>query len=236
MKVWTAAPLMPATIKNKWLPMNWLASNDIVMQVVSDDEPPVLRDDFDEIIIGLDCLKTGINLEVSHGAWQYLNYHKHPETAALLYAQVARRINELRPELDFFFYVLPHGMGNLQKDPEGYGVKVMEREVAFRAASQYMKTVAFTGYWKKGVTWDEWKQRQEMSIAMARTVHKKTPVAFVWDGAGGWKKGHSYSNMKAILNFFKARDVDVVYWDYWASAYQKKIKWSTQLALWQFTL
>lgn len=217
-------------------PTNWLASNGSVMECVSEDQPPVLRDDFDEIILALDPdLFTGINLEPSSGCWKFVNGRKYPKEATKIFKSVAERIKELRPGMDFCFYTLPQETANLQKNPELYAEQTISREVDFLEATEFMDTVCISGYWKD-ISFEAWKARNDIRIGIATAIHGKRVIAFVWDGTyeGSWKKGLSGEQMDMVLDYYQDRGIPVGYWSYWSDSLRGKIASSTQWSLYKF--
>lgn len=242
-KVYNGSPALPVNMVTPWEPMNWFSSNNDLMTAdyTSEDNNPEFRDDFDEIILGLPDQFTGINMErVPGSSYERFNYFKYPEDATANYAKIARRINKLRPELDFVFYLMPQGSSHGYKRDDRL-VQSIEREMAYREASQYMKRVGVSAYWRQGLSWEDWRARRTMDLAYARYIHKKEPVAFVWDldqANIGWSqaaKPRNTEEMTRILDFYKAQQVDVVYWSHWGESHRlDTVRWETLWPLYKF--
>lgn len=233
--VFSAAPQLKTVPDTVFLQMNWVGSNGVLMEAPDPDEPPIRRDNFDEIVLSWPDMFTGINLEpVANTGWKFLDGLVYPKEATKVFEDIAERIIELRPGFDFCFYTMPQSTNWLTKDPKGYGVAMMERELAFLDVTQHMKTVCISGYWKDG-TFERWSRRMDMAIAFGSAVHNKRVVPFLWDNRGSSYTPRGTEGMRSMLNYFKARGLDVIYWDYWSEGKQKEIHWQTKMALWEFT-
>ena len=241
--VYNGSPDLPDLFYTPWQQIGSLPSNDILAQAGAPDQLPVIAAD-DRIAEVLSAFAHGsivwANWEPASGSWKYLNYGLHPVEAAALKLELVTAIKRVRPDLQLLLYICPETTGNITKDAAKYLPQVAAREVAYLPASAHMSYCGISGYWKgdhNDETFAIWERRQEMSIALARCVHNKEPLAFVWDNNGhGWKPPMTGANFRRILKFYAARDVDVIYWSPWWPANRGPIANSTQFQLWQFAM
>jgi hypothetical protein len=231
--VYSATEGLPTKLPNGWeVPwqrIDWHRSNNDIMQPVADDEPPILRDDAEEIVKATTTDLIGFNLEPTQsGCYRFLSQYSHRKEAIFAYQTVVEAVSDARPEAELVIY-RGNTSARVTKDPEQYLEKDAAFHVEYADVLLPYRYVAFSAY-QKDLPFDVWQARMDYEIGIIRGIYGKEPLAFVWDGAGGWKKGIGYTAFSKQLEHLGSRGVDLCYW-----SFPYEVVWDIQFALWEYT-